>query len=204
MRIKNQGNQMSEQIRDCDNKTDEELVLLTVENPEFYFCLMARYEDKLLRYVGRISSVGKETAEDLVQEIFIKAFENINDFDTKLKFSSWIYRIARNHVVSYWRKNKGEAQVFSWDDDDKFKNMFGSGEDLEKEIGTRLIVEKVRTIIGSLKPAYQEVMLLRYLEDKSYEDIGDILKKPVGTVGTLLSEAKKQLREKIKKENIKL
>ncbi len=195
---------MEKTIRDCDTKTDEELVSLTADNPEIYYCLMARYEDRLLRYIKRISNVNKETAEDLVQEIFIKAFENINDFDIKLKFSSWIYRIAHNHAVSHWRKNKNEAQVFSWDEDDKFKNMFESEENLEKEISAKLTAEKIRALIGSLKPAYQDALVLRYLEDKSYEDISDILKKPVGTVGTLLAEAKKKLREKIKKENIKL
>ena len=61
------------------NKSDEELAGLVANNPDFYYLLMKRYESKILRYIRRISNLPKETIEDLGQEIFLKAYENIND-----------------------------------------------------------------------------------------------------------------------------
>ena len=89
---------------DCNEKNDEELVALALKNQDFFACLVERYEPKLMRYVRRISAATQEDAEDLLQEIFVKVYRNLNDFDPDLKFSSWIYRIAHNQVISYWRK----------------------------------------------------------------------------------------------------
>lgn len=181
---------------DAKNKTDEQLVGLVRTNPDFYYFLMQRYEEKILRYVRRIANVSKEVSEDLVQEIFLKAYENINDFDDSLKFSSWLYRIAHNHVISHWRKHKNE-KLLSWDADDNFKNMFESDDDLTRELDQKITAERMREVLDKLKPAYREVLVLRYMEDKDYIEIGDILKKPVGTIGTLILRAKKELKKEI-------
>jgi RNA polymerase sigma-70 factor (ECF subfamily) len=190
--------------RECQDKTDEEIAKLIGDDPDFYYCLIERYEEKMKRYVRRLSGVAKETAEDLVQEIFLKAYENINDFDTDLKFSSWLYRIAHNHSISFWRKNKNEKKVFSLDADENFKNLFESNEDVAKELEDKITRETVSRIISKLEVPCQEALALRYLEDKSYEEISDILQKPIGTVGTLIARAKAEFRQKLKKEKIKL
>ena len=181
---------------DAKNKSDEELAGLIRNNPDFYYFLMERYEEKILRYVRRIANVSKEVSEDLVQEIFLKAYENMNDFDEALKFSSWLYRIAHNHVISHWRKYKNE-KLLSWDADENFKNMFESDDDLTRDLDKKITAERMREVLDKIKPAYKEVLVLRYLEDKDYTEIGDILKKPVGTIGTLILRAKKELRKEI-------
>ena len=71
-----------------DNKSDEDLVVLTLKNRDVFLYLMRRYEAPLLRYIRRIAGVNIEEAEDILQESFIKAYQNLNDFDPKLKFSS--------------------------------------------------------------------------------------------------------------------
>lgn len=186
------------------NKSDEELAGLVTDNPDFYYILMERYEAKILRYIGRISNFTKETLEDLGQEIFLKAYENINDFDKSLKFSSWLYRIARNHTISHWRKNKNDKMFLSFDADENFKNMFESEEDIVKDLENRLTGEFVVKMLSKIREEYREVLVLRFLEDKDYEEIGDILKKPVGTVGTLISRAKKELKGELLKNNFKI
>jgi len=83
---------------------DCELVRLSLENADFFAQIVQKYEKPLLRYLLRISNVSLEEAEDLLQEIFIKVYQNLWDFDESLKFSSWIYRIAHNETISAWRK----------------------------------------------------------------------------------------------------
>src|SRR5665648_188700 len=84
---------------DCSNMTDNELVKLSLDNPDHFFCLTKRYESKLLRYIMRISKFSHEDAEDVLQDVFIKTYYNLNEFDSELKFSSWIYRIAHNQTI---------------------------------------------------------------------------------------------------------
>jgi len=187
-----------------ENKSDEELAGLVIDNPDFYYFLMERYEVKILRYIRRISNFPKETIEDLGQEIFLKAYENINDFDESLKFSSWLYRIARNHVISFWRKNKNTQVVMSFDADENFKNILEADEDIAKDLEKKITAEEVEKILEKLRINYREVLVLRFLEDKDYNEISDILRKPVGTVGTLLSRAKKELKKELEKNNFKL
>lgn len=186
---------------DLKNKSDEELAGLVIDNPDFYYFLMERYEAKILRYIRRISNFSKETTEDLGQEIFLKAYENINDLDENLKFSSWLYRIARNHVISFWRKNKNRKLVSSFDADENFKNMFESDEDIAKDLEKKITAEEIGKILEKMKIEYREVLVLRFLEDKDYNEISDILKKPVGTVGTLLNRAKKEFKKELEKNN---
>lgn len=185
----------------CDNKTDEELVGLVKTNPDFYYCLVSRWEEKILRYIKRITSVSEETAQDLGQEIFLKAYENINDFDETLKFSSWLYRIAHNHVISYWRKYKKEKNVLSTDEHEGLKNILESEDDVVKDIDSKIITAKIEKALEEIKPIYKEVLILKYLEDKDYSEISDIIKKPVGTVGTLISRAKKEVKRKWSEKN---
>ncbi len=85
------------------DKTDIELVRLTLTNQENFLYLVNRYDKKLLKFIQRISGLRLEDAEDLLQEVFIKVYQNLNDFDQDLKFSSWIYRIARNQAICYYR-----------------------------------------------------------------------------------------------------
>ena len=183
-----------DQILDVENKTDEELVILTRSAPDAYYYLVARYEDKILRYVRRITNYSKEITEDLGQEIFLKAYENIHDFDTDLKFSSWLYRIAHNHVVSYWRKNKKNSRLCSLDADESFKNILKSDETMSCAIDRGITALSIAEAMGKLRPLYKEVLVLRYMEDREYQEISDIIKKPVGTVGTLIARAKKAIK----------
>lgn len=187
-----------------ENKSDEELAGLVIDNPDFYYFLMERYETKILRYIRRISNFPKETSEDLGQEIFLKAYENINELDKSLKFSSWLYRIARNHVISFWRKNKNRKTTFSIDVDESFKNIIETNEDIVRDLDREVSSEMIEKVLAKIKIEYREVLVLRFMEDKNYEEISDILKKPVGTVGTLLSRAKKELKKELVKDNFKV
>ena len=179
----------------CGEKTDEELVALTLKNQDFFSCLVDRYEEKLLRYIMRISAVTREDAEDLLQDIFVKVYRNLNAFDQKLKFSSWIYRISHNQVISHWRKSKTRPQVLKFEADEDFLKFIATDEDLARDTERKFTGEEVRDIISQLDEKYREVIVLKFLEEKDYKEISDILEKPLGTVATLINRAKKQFKD---------
>ena len=177
-------------------KTDQELVTLTLENQDNFLYIVNRYEKKLFYFILRISSVSNEEAQDLLQEIFIKIYQNLNDYDHSLKFSSWIYRIARNHVISHYRKNKNRQVLTSSEVNDEILDNLVSDFDVIKEIDNEISRKNIIEALNNINSKYREVIILKYFEEKSYEEISDIIKKPIGTVGTLINRAKKQLKEK--------
>jgi len=166
-----------------NDKTDEELVALTLKDKENFAYLIARYEDKLLRYIKRIS--GTDDAEDVLQNSLIKAYENLNGFNTSLKFSSWMYRICHNEVISNYRKKKSRPKMISFEG---LENMVFDNINID--------VHNLSKVLKHIDIKYREVLVLRYIEEKEYKEISDILKKPINTVSTLLSRAKKQLKQK--------
>ena len=185
----------------CAEKTDEELVALTIKDQDFFSCLVDRYSEKLTRYIMRISASTREDAEDLLQEIFVKAYRNLNDFDLNLKFSSWIYRIAHNQVISHWRKTKTRPQVIKFETDEDFLKFIADEGDLALDTERKFAGEEVRRMLDKLDGKYKEVLVLKFLEQKDYKEISDILRKPLGTVATLINRAKKHLRKIIEKNN---
>lgn len=181
-------------------KTDEELVLLTLSDKQLYLHIMKRYEPKLMRYVQRIISFTNEEAEDVVQETFIKTYENLNGFDTSLKFSSWIYRIAHNEAINALRKSSRFPSLPPTDEADIIMESLADQFNLEEDMHRKMENESVRSALSALEEKYREVLVLKFLEEKSYEEISDILKKPIGTVGTLINRAKQKLRKKIEQQ----
>ena len=185
---------------ECADKTDNELVKLSIDNSDNFLCLTRRYENKLLHYIMRISKFRREDAEDVLQEVFIKTYYNLNEFDSDLKFSSWIYRIAHNQTVSEIRKKASRPSVpFQKEDIDRFEDAF----DIVKEIDNSLDREMIDKTLSLLDEKYREVLILRYLDEKDYVEIADILKKPVSTVGNLILRGKILFKEEYKKLNAK-
>ena len=193
----------SEYSQEMREKTDQEIVEISKSDPEFFGLIMERYKNPLFFYIKRISQFSNEDAEDILQEVFIKAYTHINGYDTSLKFSSWIYRIAHNHVVDNFRKLSSRPRTTAIEDEDIAK-IFKSDIDIEKDLHNKENMERIRESIKKMPIKYREVLVLRFLEDKSYEEIMDILKRPKGTVATLLARGRKILEKDLKSNNIKL
>lgn len=187
---------MSEPVS-LDNFTDEELVALSLSDKDCFGELVDRYTSKLSRYVFRITKATREDVQDILQNVFIKAYTNLNGFDTRLKFSSWIYRITYNEVVSRYRQHRRRPEGYKIDLEDDDMQRFASELSLEGEFDQSVRIEVVRQSIDFLDEKYQQVLVLRYLEDKNYDEIADILKKPPGTVAALIHRAKKKLTDQL-------
>jgi RNA polymerase sigma-70 factor (ECF subfamily) len=176
-----------------DTRSDNEVVQDTLLQPESFGVLIDRYSPKLLRYIRRITNVSTEDAEDLLQDVFIKAYQNLKGFDDSLKFSSWIYRIAHNVVVSSFRKKSIRPQTeFSALPEGKLQT-FASELRADSEVMANDLAAAISIGMQQLDIKYREVLLLYYFEEYSYDEIADIIKKPPGTVATRISRAKKKL-----------
>jgi RNA polymerase sigma-70 factor (ECF subfamily) len=189
---------------DMTAKSDEELVALTLENQSFFLYLIRRYEEKLLRYIMRISGLAREDAEDVLQDVFIKVYRNLYGFDHNLKFSSWIYRITHNQVISNYRRGQARPQTEPLNpDDDKIKRL-ASDLDISGEMDNKILRQNIFKVLDTMDINYREVLILKFLEDKDYQAISDILEKPIGTVATLINRGKQKFREEMERQDIKL
>jgi len=175
--------------------SDEELVvLIRTKEKERFTDIVERYEDKLLRYATYLIH-DENKAMDVVQDAFIKAYINLNGFDVKKKFSSWIYRIVHNEAMNSVKKYHKETPLLQNAD-------FQSEENIEQDFTRKEIIEKAQFCLDQMPVLYSEPIALYYLDEKSYEEISDILRIPMGTVATRVSRAKilmKEICQKYKK-----
>ncbi len=187
---------------DFTNKTDEEIVPLVLENQNDFSYLVHRYQDKLSRYIGRLSNLSPEEAEDVLQNIFIKAYLNLNDFDSSLKFSSWIYRIAHNEVIDNYRRSKARPKLLDLDIGDSQVKELAGDFDVFADVAQSELKQRINDAIGKLDPKHREALILKFIEDKDYQEISDILKKPMGTVASRINKAKAQLRRQLANKSL--
>jgi RNA polymerase sigma-70 factor (ECF subfamily) len=176
--------------------SDEELAHEVQQGKsEAFNLLFSRYEQKMLRY-GRRFLYTYEDLEDAVQEVFIKAYRNIQSFQTNKKFSTWLYRIAHNTFINVIKK-KGREQVSFFEFDTLVQlpsRRVDSVEDDFLKIENRTAVEDV---LKQLSPKYREVLVLFYFEELGYKEIAEILKIPTSTVGVRIARAKSALKKLI-------
>jgi RNA polymerase sigma-70 factor, ECF subfamily len=168
-----------------ENLTDAQLVAKTLQNPDNYSLIIDRFEESILRYIGRMTASSHEEIEELGQIVFIKAYRSLNGFDIRLKLSSWLYRIAHNVCVDYLRKTS-KKYTLSLDADDEYSqaliDKIASTENISLHLSEDAQRQGVRQIINMLPEKYRTVILLFFLEDKSYDEISDILQIPINTV----------------------
>lgn len=183
--------------------SDIEVVELSKKNPDAFEILVLRYQKRLFFYIKRISFFSNEDIEDIIQDVFIKVYRYLNEFDNTFAFSTWIYRITRNTTIDEIRKKNSRPQSADLEDEELVK-IFRSDQDVEKEMERKDDFEKAKKIIHELPFKYREVLILKLLEDKSYEEMVDILRKPKGTVAALVSRGRKILAKQMQKQGLSI
>lgn len=189
-------------MKNISSLTDEQLVEVSQKDMEKFRFLIERYEKKLLFYILRISSCSSGEAEELLQEVFLKTWQNLNRFDSSLKFSSWIYRITHNEVISWFRRYRSRSEETAQNVPENIFDLIPTSIDIVGEFDKNLDRELIHKVLQGMESKYREVLVLHFLEEKSYEEISDILKKPLGTVGTLINRAKKIFKDSLSRHNI--
>jgi len=175
-------------MKNIQNLSDEEIASLVCDkNKELYKEIVLRYQIKLTRYAERIINE-RHLAEDVVQEAFIKAYINLNSFNTKKKFSSWIYRIVHNEAINALKKKKKEISL---DENEWLKRSIKDRVDIEEEFSKKEIVNIIKKYINKLPIKYKSPLILYFFEENTYEEISDVLRMPIGTVGTRINRGKK-------------
>lgn len=184
--------------------SDTELVKLTLVNQDNFVYLVDRYKGKLSSYVKRLTNANNEDAEDILQEVFIKVYLNLNDFNKDLKFSSWIYRITHNQVISGHRKIKARPEGYAVDLDDQLAKSLADEIDIKGQVDNKILQTTINQVLDKLDAKYRDVLVLKFLEEKSYQEISDILKKPLGTVASLMNKAKLEFKLEVARQNLKI
>lgn len=176
--------------------SDKELIVLARRGDMKAFeQLVFRYEKPIFGFVFRFIN-HKENAEDVTQEIFIKVYRSLKTFDPEYKFKTWLYTVATNTVYDWLRKAKKSLDLYIIDDPEI------GFETIDKIDSYKIMEDKelINNLLQTLKPAYQNVVLLYFRDGFTYEEIGTILKIPINTVKTHLRRAKKLLSEELKKQ----
>lgn len=171
--------------------SDEQIVVkVRSENKELYSEIIHRYQGKLSHYLRKFIH-DKDELEDVLQAVFIKTYENLYGFDEQRKFSSWIYRIAHNEAVNHIKK----YSRISVSVDELEPLLKDEKVDLPQGVDNELLRQKVEEALSHMKDKYREALILFFFEQKTYEEMSEILRIPMNTVGTLISRGKKQLQE---------
>ena len=170
-------------MKNISQLPDEEVVqIVRTTDKEVYAEIIKRYQAKLMRYASYLVH-DEHTGADVVQNGFIKAYINLNGFDIKKKFSSWLYRIVHNEAMNVLGKSKNQRPINEYD-------SFESSTDIEDETIKQELIEHAHSCIEEISLLYKEPLSLYYLEEKSYDEISDILRIPIGTVATRINRAK--------------
>ena len=186
------------------NKTDQELIADAKKDKDAFIEIIRSYELPVRRYIIRLGCRDYHDIDDLLQDIFIKVYKNINEYDSDLKFSSWLYRIAHNETISFYRKKSIRPTTFVTEEEMYLFENIANETDFTKFIDAKINADILRLALGELEEQYRDVLVLRFFEEKSYAEISDILKIPEGTVATLLNRGKKRLKDILTKKNINL
>jgi len=163
---------------------------------EAFGVLVERYEEKLKRY-GRRFLARSEDVEDIVQDVFIRSFQNIRSFDVAQRFSPWIYRSAHNAFINKIRANR--FHVFDVDFDALVAHhVYEDPKESARE--HEEILTLLETGLSVLAPKYREVLILHYYDGMPYKDIAEVLHVPLGTVSIRLKRAKEALKSHLAKK----
>ncbi len=190
-----------EELNSLSSKALQDLKLVKAAlkkgDQQAYASLMGRYRDSvyfmLLKMVGN-----KDDADDLTIEAFGKAFKRLEQYTPNFAFSTWLFKIATNNCIDFIRKKKNNT--FSIDkpyenDEGGEMNMALRSDflDPEETMQQKQKIAMMHDVVEKLKPRYRQLVEMRYFEELSYEEIGQKLELPIGTVKAQLFRARELL-----------
>ena len=146
------------------------------------------YIDKIYRFIY-FKTHHKETAEDLVSQTFFKALQGIKDFDSGTgKFSSWLYRIAKNCVIDYYRTRKSEVDIYDiWD--------LAGKQDIKRDSEIKDKLEQVKKYLKNMSGEQRDIILMRTWGDMPYKEIAEAIGKNEDNCKMIFSRAINKLRK---------
>ncbi|MGD9347060.1 MAG: sigma-70 family RNA polymerase sigma factor [Candidatus Aminicenantes bacterium] len=177
---------------------DKDLVRRTLGgDKEAFEMIVQRYKQPLLNYIGRM--VGeRELALDFTQDVFIKTYASLHTYRPQHKFSTWLFKIASNLTIDYWRKKKIDA--FSLDqsrysEDDRPSIQIPSRDlSIAEKFELTEVRKQIEKAMEKIPPALRELFVWRHINEFSYDEIAEIKSLPVGTIKNKVFQAKELIR----------
>jgi RNA polymerase sigma-70 factor (ECF subfamily) len=178
-------------------RTDAQIVAEALKGSQ------AAYADLLRRYQRPVHSLvlrmvrDPARAEDVAQEVFLKAFRALGSYDQTRKFSSWLFKIAHNTAIDKLRRKQLDTIALEQPEEERMDVLSRvpdeRSETPEAAVSRHDLARALEEALGELRPEYREVMLLRFQEGLSYEEIAEIAGLPLGTVKTHIHRARKAM-----------
>jgi len=171
---------------------EEQIVRAAIRGEASAFgALYDHYQPAIYRFV-LFKTGRREDAEDLTHQVFLRAWERIRSYKPRgFPFSSLLYRIARNQVIDHYRAHRETATL------EDAELVLAAAPSVAQDVDNRLATERVRETLKELKSEYQDVIILRFIEELSVEEAAKTLGKSVGATKVLQHRALKQLRERL-------
>lgn len=172
-----------------------------MERSELNLLIQENYKKIFLLAVKMLKNY--EDAEDATQEIFMKVYQNINKFRQESKFSTWLYRIALNHIYNFYNKkvnprlNRGQNL-----NEQNMDYHISTNETPDKVLYEKELHNKLNKIIEGLSPKQKEVFLLRYYNQLKFNEIAKILKRSLGTIKSNYFFAMQKIKNELQNEHL--
>jgi len=182
------------------NYTDERLMSLFQAGDEnAYVVLVNRYKDKLINFIYHYLK-DSESAEDVVQETMIKLYQKKHYYKEIAKFSTWLYTIAKNLANTELRKRKNRKTTLlsQFSNDDKTYEIPSDDLEIGQQVQTDVVNEIIKDAVNQLSEKFKIVIILRDIQEISYEEISGIIGVPIGTVKSRINRARLQLQVELK------
>jgi RNA polymerase sigma-70 factor (ECF subfamily) len=175
---------------------DKALVSEIINGNMNAFKLLIKQHERLVAHmVGRLIK-NNEEHEEVCQDVFLKVFDKIKEFNFQSKLSTWIATIAYRHGINALRKNK--LHLTDLPDEENYHSNFVNQETPEEIFSEADLDGYVLKLIELLPPQYKLVLTLYHLQDMNYQEIGEVTGMPEGTVKNYLFRARTLLKEKVK------
>lgn len=187
---------MQNSINPLASLTDEEVMLRFQEDdPAAFDELVRRYKDRLFTFIQQMVR-NTPLAQDILQESFIRLWRHKMKYRNIARFSTWFFTIAANLVRSEMRRLAREPRVDlePRDPGDRAIELPHPGPAVDDQVHRNMTVETVRAAIEQLPDEFREVILLREIEELSYEEIVEMLRVPLGTVKSRINRARARLQ----------
>ncbi len=177
---------------------EQQLVKEAQESLNAFNNLYEHYLPKIYRYI--LNRVGNKTvAEDITSQTFLKALRKLNTFDYNKSFGGWLYTIAHNNIIDFYRKNR--KYVVSTE---ALEVFLESDEKTETRAEKAEITKNVLNVLKNLPESYQQILSLRFFEEKTNTEIAEVLGCSVNNVNVKIHRAIKSFENYVKKNNSEL
>lgn len=182
------------------------LVAEAIAGSEFAFqTLVERYQRPVFSLVVRMVK-DRGIAEDVTQEVFVKAWKALPRYDPKRRLASWLFKIASNAAIDQLRRKQLPTTPIESGDPDR-ASILDRVEDERSESPDTLVKRRelsaaLEAAVAALRPEYRLVVLLRFREELPYRDIAEATGMPLGTVKTNLRRARREIEERLRKDGV--